>query len=483
MSRPGRLTAAGAAVFAAGLGALAVLQHRAYWSGRFDLGNLTQAVWSTANGDPLTVTGLKGQQFSRLGAHFDPIVAALAPLWWVWPDPSLLLVVQAVAVATGAFPVYLLARRHLASDWAAAGFGLAYLLHPATQWLVLDDFHPVALATPLLLWAFWFLDGDRLVAFAAVAVAACLTKEQIGLVVAAMGLWYALRPGRRLAGGVVATAGTAISLLAIAVVVPHFAPGGGSPFEGRYASVGGSPQGIAETALTDPGAIVSAVATGRDGAYLLDLLGPLLGLSLLAPLAALTAAPELLLNLLSDTRTQTSIHFHYTAGALPGLMVGAVLGAARLRRRFAWARRPDGRAVVLSTVLAGVVLGPLPVWHDVPFGSQLATREHVANSRVATMERAVRLVPPDAAVSATNTLGAHLSERRRVFSFPVLGEAEWVVVDRFRGSFRDQAVAPERFAAALTRLRATGRWATVLDEDEILVLRLREGSSAAAGTP
>ena len=483
MSRPGRLTAAGVVAFAAGLGALAVLQHRAYWSGRFDLGNLTQAVWSTAHGDPLTVTGLKGQQFSRLGAHFDPIVATLAPLWWVWPDPSLLLVVQAVAVATGAFPVYLLARRHLASDWAAAGFGLAYLLHPATQWLVLDDFHPVALATPLLLWGFWFLDGDRLVAFAAVAVAACLTKEQIGLVVAAMGLWYALRPGRRLAGGLIAAAGSVVSLLAVAIVVPHFAPGGGSPFEGRYASVGGSPQGIAETAFTDPGAIVSAVATGRDGAYLVDLLGPLLCLSLLAPLAALTAAPELLLNLLSDTRTQTSIHFHYTAGALPGLMAGAVLGAARLRRRFAWARRPEGRAVVLSTVLAGVVLGPLPVWGHVPFGSELATREHVVNSRVETMERAVRLVPPGAAVSATNTLGAHLSERRRIFSFPVLGEAEWVVVDRFRGSFRDRAVAPERFAAALSELRATGRWATVLDEDEILVLRLRSGSSGAAGTP
>ena len=74
-------------------------------------------------------------------------------LWWIWPDASLLLVSQALAVASGAIPVYLLGRRHLGSDWAAAGFGLAYLLHPATQWLVLDDFHPVALATPLLLWA------------------------------------------------------------------------------------------------------------------------------------------------------------------------------------------------------------------------------------------------------------------------------------------------------------------------------------------
>lgn len=91
-ARPGGLVAAGSAAFAAGLGALAVLQHRAFWTGRFDLGNAVQAVWSTAHGDILSVTGLPGVQISRLGAHFEPILAAFAPLWWVWPDASLLLV-------------------------------------------------------------------------------------------------------------------------------------------------------------------------------------------------------------------------------------------------------------------------------------------------------------------------------------------------------------------------------------------------------
>ena len=471
MTRPARLVAGATVVFAAGLGALAVLQHRAFWTGRFDVGNLVQAVWSTAHGDVLSVTGLTGLQISRLGAHFDPIVAAYAPLWWLWPDPSLLLVSQAVAVATGAVPVYLLGKRHLGSEWAAAGFALAYLLHPATEWLVLDDFHPVALATPLLLWAFWFLDGDRLLPFAVTAGLACLTKEQIGLVVAAMGLWYALRPAHRLAGAAIAAAGAAVSVVAVAVVVPHFAPGGGSPFEGRYAAVGGSPAGIVETALTDPGAIYAATATGRDGAYLLDLLLPLLGLPLLAPLAALTAAPELLLNLLSDTRTQTSIHFHYTAGALPGLMVAAILGAARLRRRYAWASRPEGRAVVVAALVGGILLGPLPVWRFVPLGSELGAREHLVTGRADAAAEAVALIPPDAPVSATNTLGAHLSARRRVFSFPVLGEAEWVAVDRFRGSYRDDNIAPQRFERALAELLASGRFRTVFQKDNILVLR------------
>jgi uncharacterized membrane protein len=466
MTPPRVLLGTAVAAFTAGFSALATLQHRAFWSGRFDVGNLVQAVWSTAHGRVLEITDLQGEQISRLGAHADPLVIAFAPLWRVWPDASLLLVAQAAAVGLGALPVFLLGRKHLGGEWAGAGCALAYLLYPPTQWLVLDDFHPVALATPLLLAAVWFLDEDRLAAFAIAAGAACLTKEQIGLAVAALGIWYAVARHRRRAGAVIAVAGTVVALVAVTVVVPHFAPGEGSPFAGRYAAVGGSPSGMARTAVTDPGAIVSAVTEGRDLAYVLDLLLPLLALPLLAPGLALTAAPELLLNLLSDTRTQTSIHFHYTAAAIPGLVAAAIFGAARLRRA-----RVFTRALVIATLGAGVLLGPLPLWGHVPFGSELATREHVVGHHAEVARRAVAVVPDEAAVSATNTLGAHLSERKRVFSFPILREASWVAVDTERPSYRDRAVAPEQFARALRRLRGDPRWRVVFAEDGVLVLR------------
>ena len=76
---------------------------------------MTQAVWATAHGHFLEVTNLAGQQTSRLGSHFDPILAALAPLWLAWPSPDMLVTVQAIAVALGALPVFWLARKHLGS--------------------------------------------------------------------------------------------------------------------------------------------------------------------------------------------------------------------------------------------------------------------------------------------------------------------------------------------------------------------------------
>jgi uncharacterized membrane protein len=464
-----RLLAAGATLsFAVGFSLLAVLQHRAFWTGRFDVGNLVQAVWSTAHGDLLSMTDLQGRQFSRLGAHFDPFLVVLVPLWWAWPDPAALLVAQAVGVALGAIPVYLLARRHHRSERAGAVFAVVYLLYPATQWLVVDDFHPVAFAAPLLLGCIWFLDAGRLVPFAVCAALACTTKEHVGLTIAAMGIWLAIARGRRLVGAAVAIAGVAASLVTTQVVVPHYAPGGGSPFEGRYAAVGGSPGGMVRTLLTDPGAILDAIAEGRDLRYVAALLLPLLACALLAPGLAAIALPELALNVLSATPTQSSIHFHYTATIIPALVAAAAVGTGRLR--WGRARRIAPAALVVSALLAGVVLGPSPLWRHVPLGSKLATRDHVvtAHARVATA--ALALVPPEEPVSATNTLGAHLSERRRVFSFPVLREARWVVVDRQRPSYLDRAVAPELFAEALARLRASGAFRVRFDRDGLLVL-------------
>ena len=220
--------------YAAGFGSLSILRHRAFDTGRYDLGNMVQTVWNTAHGHFLQMTSGDGRQISRLAAHFDPILAAFAPLWWIWPSPEMLLAVQAIAVALGALPVFWLARKHVGSERAGLAFALVYLLFPATQWLTLNEFHPVALACPLLLYAFWYLDEDRLVPFAVFAVLAMTTKEEIGLVVAGFGLWYAIRRRNWRTGGLVVAVGVLVSALAIGVIIPHYNDGADSSFYGRY---------------------------------------------------------------------------------------------------------------------------------------------------------------------------------------------------------------------------------------------------------
>jgi uncharacterized membrane protein len=465
------------AAYGAGFSALSILRHRAFATGRFDLGNMVQAVWSTAHGHPLQITGLRGDQISRLGAHFDPILAAFAPLWLLWPSPDVLLVAQALAVALGALPVFWLARKHLGQERAGLGFALAYLIYPPTEWLTLNEFHAVALACPLLLFAIWYLDEGRLLPFAAFAAVAATTKEEIAFVVAGLGIWYALAHRRWLTGAAVAVAGVAAALVAIEVVIPHFNRAGTSSFFTRYSEVGSTPGGVVHTALTDPWKIVTTALTGRGLGYLARLVLPLGLLVVLAPLALIAALPELAVNLLSAATTQTSIRFHYTAGLIPVLLAAAVFGAARLQRLRPGLRVATG-AVVLGLV-SSYLLGPIPVWRYFPGGQSHQARAADVTEHDRIASRALRLIPHDAVVSATNSLGAHLSARRRVLSFPYLQDARWIAADETAPGYADR-LAPLPTAVQLSWLRRNPEWRLVFERDGILIF---QRVSPAASTP
>ncbi len=456
------------AAYAAGFAALSVLRHEAFETGRFDLGNMVQAVWSTAHGHLLQVTNLHGAQISRLAAHVDPILIVFAPLWWIWPSPSLLLTAQALAVALGALPLFWLARKHTGSERAALGFSLAYLLFPATEWMTLNEFHPVSLACPLLLFAIWYLDEDRLLPFACFAALAALTREEVPLVIAGLGIWYAIGRRRWLAGGTIAAAGVAASAIAIQVVIPHF-HGAESSFYGRYDAVGGSAAGIVGKAFTDPGRLLSVAFDHRGTHYLLNLLLPMAALALLAPLLLVALIPELALNLLSSVDAQSSIHYHYVAAEIPILFAAAAIGAGRLGR---WAEAA-GVVVVLTAIAGNYWLGPIPVWRFVPGGQTFQAKSaHISrHDRIAA--RMLKLIPATAPVTATNSLGAHLSERKQIFSFPYLRDATWVIVDERKPSLGDHN-DHRRGLKRIQQLRRDPRFRLVAAADGVLIFRRRE---------
>jgi uncharacterized membrane protein len=468
---PKHLAWIAAAAFAAEFSALSVLRQHAYNTGRFDLGNFVQAIWTTSHGDFLQQTNLHGEQISRLGVHFEPILAVFAPLWLIWPSADMLLTVQAIVLALGALPVFWLARKHLSSDRAGLGFALAYLVYPPVQWLGVDEFHPGALGCTFLLFAFWYLDEDRLVAFAVFALLACSTREEMPLVVAGMGIWYALTRKKWRLGAGVAVAGLALTALIVTVVTPHFRHGAPLSFYGRYKDVGGSPSEAARIVFTHPIRVLQIVFDHRGLRYLAQLFLPLAGICFLAPLALIPALPVLAINLLSSEHGQTSIHFHYTAGEIPALVVATVLGAAWLARK--WGRFTVSAAgVVLAAVLIGnYVLGPLPMWRHVPGGQTLGADRSDVHRHDHFADQGLALIPKNAVVSATNSLGAHLSARKRFLSYPFLGNATWVAYDGKHPSFADRLVTPAQASGTLRRLRRSPDWRLVYDQDQIYVFR------------
>jgi uncharacterized membrane protein len=453
-----RVVYAGVAVYAVLFLFASIVHYLVFKEARFDLGNMVQAIWSTLHGHFLETTTAHGHQRDRLGFHVDPFLVLLAPLFWIWSSPVLLLVVQVLAVASGALPVFWLARKHLGSSRGAAHFAFAYLLYPATQFnafTIGDGFHSVSLALPLILYAVWFLDEDRLVAFSAVALLAFATKEEIPLAVGCLGIWYAVRRGHRLFGLTVFVVGLAVTVFNLLWVIPHFSANGVDPFAGRYRAVGGTPGGMAHKFVTDPGAFVHAVATGHKAAYLVLLLVPFLGLWLLEPLLFLGAVPELVIDLLSNHGNQTSIGYQYTAGIAPFVVAAAIFGLARFKgqavRLSLWALVATGFVALISPINR---LG-----HDV---------KALGSPVVSAKSRALSLVPAGVPVSASNELGGHLSARRYIYTFPSVGRAKWIGVD-----VPDKTLHIPGFKRKVRKYEADKAWQTVYSSHGVAVLHRR----------
>jgi uncharacterized membrane protein len=427
-----RIAYGGTIFYALAFATLAALHVEAFQAGRVDLGSMVQAIWSTAHGHFLESTTLAGRETTRLAGHVDPFLALLVPLWWVWPSATMLVVFQALAVSTGAFPVYWLARKHLHSDRAAAHFAFAYLLYPATQFAaftVSSGFHAVSIAVPLILFAIWFLDEQRLIPFFIFALLAASTKEEVGAAIGCLGIWYAFRKRQWAAGAAIAALGFAISAVDFLVIIPHFSPTGVDPFAGRYAHVGGTPTGIVRTLVTDPAAVVHDVATGHKLLYVALLLGPFLGLWLLEPLLFLGAVPDLAINLLSSKSDQTAITYHWTAGIVPFTVAASILGAARLRRT------PD--SVSLAAVAATACVAVVSPFLVIAAGKGSLAEALPSNRTHAAKAHALQLIPDGAPVSASNQLATYLSARRYIYIYPTILAARWLVIDRNDTTYAD----------------------------------------------
>jgi uncharacterized membrane protein len=415
-----RLVYGAALLWAVGFAVAAAIRYSLFLDRRYDLGNFTQAVWSTAHGHLLQVTEVGGAQVSRLGIHVDPILVLFAPLWWVWPSPVLLLVVQAFALAAGALPLYWLARKHLRRQRDAAFVAVAYLLCPTVGWNALFEFHPVALAVPLLLLSIWFLDEARLAAFLLAAVGAMMCQEQVGLIIACLGLWYGLTKRRLKSGLGLASVGLLVSAIDFGVILRHFS--GGSPYLGRYKAAGGSWSEIVRNVFAHPVRIARTV-DGTDLLEILILVCGVLGLCF-ASAITLAALPQVVLLTLSDNPVNWSFSAQNVLLLIPFVYAGAVLALARRERRgVRLGPRIRADHILVASVALAVSLGPFD-----PFGAYIG--EHSPySSRVKAERHAVDLIPPNASVSATNHLGSHLSARRYIYVFPVVKRANWIVVD------------------------------------------------------
>ena len=143
---------------AAGYSVVALARYYTFQTASYDLVIFDQAVRSYAHLRPgiSVIKGLHngfGPDFSVLGDHFSPVLALLAPLYWVSDSPANLLVAQAVLFALAIPPLWLFTRRAFGGGRKAAVAAYLVAASYALSWPIASavgfDFHEVAFAPVL----------------------------------------------------------------------------------------------------------------------------------------------------------------------------------------------------------------------------------------------------------------------------------------------------------------------------------------------
>jgi uncharacterized membrane protein len=417
---------------------LSLARYYGYNLQSFDLGNISQAIWSATQGSPLLYT-TDGISLSRLAWHVELFYFLLTPLYALCQSPISLLVFQSMLYALGAFPLYRLAHDHLSGSRWAILLTIIYLFYPVAQTAVLFQFHGDTLAMPMLLWALEAADRRAWRAYALWLMLALSLKFYVAVPVATLSLvlW---RRGERRAGVWTGLLALTWGLATVLIVRPIFASQVSEP-------VVSSILDYLSYYFTRPDQLGAEILLRGVNAVIV--FGPILLLIRKAPIWLLPAAAIAVPALLSTGPGPAyDYRYHHYALTVPFLVVGSIYGAGRMRekpptkgRAPAWQNRIWLSLILVLVFNAALVDTPLnPRFYGSVFneGTGLKSTGYGISSRDQLKDTwLLQKIPGEVPVAADDLLGSRLVNRPvlyrthpqfRPFS-ELVEEVEYVAVD------------------------------------------------------
>lgn len=430
ISRPTLVVIIATALFVAFFGLSSWYRQVNLITSQYDMGNMDQVLWQSLHGRWFqTADPSHPNLVYRTTFHADFLLLAYLPFYAIWADPRTLMIVQLLAVASGVIPLFWLARKKLGAPVGAL-LSVLYLFYPAQLWGMTFDVHAVVLAVPIFLWAWWAATKRNWWLYYPLIFFALLAKEEVGLVVAAMGFYWFWRPKYRTMGIISMVVGLSWTALMLGWAIPAARHHSGHFGLEYYAAYGSTFTEIIKNVLTHPGQVLadlfgySGMTIHRQLLLPLGLL-PLVGLPIL-----ILALPELIINLLSNNPSQHQIYFQYMSVIIPFVFLATIDGWARAR---SWLlRRP--RWPLYKLLVVGVIgLAAISIyrWSPLPGTrhSYEAMRVFIASPYRADIAVVKQTLKSTDRVATTNALAPQFSRRDWIWSFPNdLDQADAVIV-------------------------------------------------------
>lgn len=425
----------GAAVlyYAVRISQLTCQSHERLATSTSDLGEFDNLFFNALHGHPFRAPAIDGdlRDFGALKVHAEFVLYLLLPFYALRPGPQALLVIQSTVVAVTAIPIYIFAA-HRAGRAAGAVIAVVFLLLPFVERPNFYDFHFVPVG--MLFAATTICLVERCGAatlpsrrvrwlFAASFVLTLLSREDVAVGMAVVGLFVALSGHNPRLGIAMAATSAVYFVLVKFVIMPRM---GVMWFDAIYEDLKVPGQrgfvAVVDTLVSNPIFTVRKLLTEPKLLYALHLTVPLLFLWLRYwPLLA-AALPGFIFTLAVTNRPPMSeSSFQYAYLWAPHVVAASALSLERLgaaTNSGAAARRAALVALLtVATVVSmhqGALLGADRIrggFNDKALSISLGER-----ARAAELDSLVRRIPPGASVVASEQVGPHVSTRLVFYS-------------------------------------------------------------------
>lgn len=389
-------------------------RHLTFNSNAFDLGIYSQITYLYSQN--LTFySSLK--HMILLADHFGPILIIFSPLIKFFPAPETLLIIQALFVSFSSIPLYLICLNKTKNILLSFLLIISYLTSKAIFAAINFDFHLATISVlPLsLILYFWYFKKWKSYWF--VLFLSLFFKEDIPIFIAGLGFYQIFKDQKEL--GLKTIIFAVISFYLIKIKLMAFLwPGGGEAYLSSSILPLNDPITLLILFLTNPFIFIDQTFNAPlKLSTFIDLNLPFALLPLLSPLFWLTVFPYLFLRFSSSYDLMWTMDFHHNANLMPFLIISAVFAITH----FKIPHKP--LIILISVLLLFGGLNPRAIIWSV-------FQKDFSNIKTYTyINEALIEIPASSAVSAGSSIVPHLTNREKIYMFPEILDASYIILD------------------------------------------------------
>jgi uncharacterized membrane protein len=458
---------------------ISIVNHYNFRTYALDLGLYTNALYKYAHLQLADSSMIKEGHEYLLGGHFDLYLILFSPLVYIFRTYTLL-IVQIASILAGGIGVYKYYKLSGSKqEFIALAATIYFLLFFGIYSALAFDYHSNVIAAMLIPWFFYFFKRKYFGIASVLVLFVLISQENMALwmIFICIGLIFEYRKNK--------SAVTYLSLFILAsiiyfitviyVLIPRFS--NSNEYTGfAYSILGNTPLEALKNLLTHPVDHLKILFINHNnipgGDYVKIEMHVLVLLSgalilILRPYYLIMLIPIYFQKLYHDSFLMWGIGGQYSIEFAPIL----ALGVFSVIKDFKNSRTVK---IVTALVLLGAFASTIRVMdHTVFYTDKSRIRIYQAihykrNYDVIQVHKILDKIPANAKVSAQTPFVPHLSLRDKIYQFPIVNDAEYMVYSEKEGKY---PLDKETFNVTIKCMLNSGDWEIMFKSEDLVILK------------